>query len=108
VSIKIKRGVTFSHLSFLYPQVMLIIFVAQLLAPDGYEVTIISGNDSKHKPKSKHYTGQAFDFRIRDFPANTKLETWERRIQKRLGDGYFVQLEPKKKHLHIQWNGWKT
>ena len=106
MSIKIKRGVTFSHLTFIYPEVMRIIFQAQLLAPDGYGITITSGNESKkHRVNSKHYIGQAFDFRIRDFPKKAKLETWERRLQKRLGDEYFVGLEREKKHLHIQWNG---
>jgi len=101
--IHIKTGVKFSHRMFVYPQMMRVPWYAQLLAPDGYEVTITSGCDGEHAENSKHWLGLALDFRIRDFPAGCSVEVWARRIQNRLGDGYFVLVE--EKHLHVQYNG---
>ena len=101
--IKIKPGVQFLHSAFLWPDVMRIIYIVQKMAPDGYEVTITSGCDGKHKPTSSHYRGKAFDFRIRDFPKDRDLTVWRDRVQRALGSCYFVLLE--ETHLHVQFNG---
>jgi hypothetical protein len=101
--IKIKNGVCFHPATFRYPQMMRIPFHAAILAPGGYDVTITSGCDGKHKDGSRHYKGLAIDFRTRDFPEGCKLATWRDRLAKRLGDEYFVLIEPD--HLHVQWNG---
>ena len=92
----------------------------QAMAPTNYFVTITSGCDGKHKTDSKHYTGWAKDYRIRDVPGvrisafgkefvylegREILDRWERRIRKRLGDQYFVSVEYSKIHLHVQYNG---
>lgn len=102
MAIKIKSGVEISHISFALPRVMLIVYYAQLLSPEGYEVTITSGCEGKHSPRSKHHIGKALDLRIRDLPEGF-AKTWARRLQRRLGDEYFVLLE--ETHLHMQWNG---
>jgi len=101
--IKVKPGVRFSHKTFMYPEMWRIVFQAQLLAPNGYEVTITSGCEGNHSDRSKHLTGKAIDFRIRDFPIENRITSWVTRIQNRLGDEYAVLLEAD--HIHIQWNG---
>jgi len=101
--IKIKSGVQFSHTSFIYPDIMRIIYIVQKMAPEGYEVTITSGCDGDHKPNSSHYTGRGFDFRTRDFPEDKNIGVWLKRIQAALGSCYFVLLE--ETHLHVQFNG---
>lgn len=101
--IKIKPGVKFMHISFLWTDVLRIIYIAQKMAPDGYEITITSGCDGDHKVNSSHYKGKAFDFRIRDFPKDRDLGVWRDRTQRALGSCYFVLLE--KTHLHVQFNG---
>ena len=100
--IRIKPGVEFSHASFMNPEVMRIPYLVQKHAPEGYEITVTSGCDGVHStPQSAHYSGRAFDFRTRDFPAG--LATWQHRVQEALGSCYFVLLE--KDHLHVQYNG---
>lgn len=103
--IHIKPGVVFHPQSVRSPSVMRILWAAQDLAPCGYNITVTSGCDGTHKPKSKHYDGRAFDLRTRDFPKNEKcsISVWVRRMQARLGDEYFVLHE--EDHVHIQWNG---
>lgn len=101
--VQIKSGVKFLHQSFAFHQLWWIIYQAQLLAPDGYEITITSACDGKHAEHSKHYTGKAVDLRIRDFPKGCSVQTWAARVQRRLGDEYFVLLEDN--HLHAQYNG---
>ena len=101
--IKIKPGVQFSHISFLQPDVMRMIYMAQKMAPDGYEMTITSACDGEHKVNSSHYRGKAFDFRTKDFPEDRNLTVWKDRIQRSLGSCYFVLLE--ENHLHVQFNG---
>ena len=99
--ILIKPGVKFHPDTFRYPEMSHIIYEAHILAPSGYELTITSACDGKHKENSKHYKGKAIDFRIRDFPES--VEVWARRLQNRLGDEYFILLEST--HLHCQFNG---
>ena len=101
--INIKPGVTFHQDMFVFPEVMRIIYFAQRLSPDGYSVTITSGCDGEHKDTSKHWSGKAIDFRTKDFPEGCSVVTWAERLRNKLGDQYFVLVEPN--HLHVQWNG---
>ena len=100
--VKIKPGVQFHHISFMYPQIMQMVYIAQKMAPDGYEITVTSGCDGKHKVNSSHYKGKAIDIRTRDFPKDKSLTVWRDRIERALGSCYFVLLEID--HLHLQWN----
>jgi len=102
IVIHIKPGVKFSHVSFLYPDIVRMIYIAQMEAPDGYEMTITSACDGEHKVNSAHYRGKAFDIRSRDMEPET-VKTWAKRIQAALGTCYFVLLETD--HLHMQFNG---
>lgn len=103
---KVKAGVVLHIESFKHPEMSKIPLVMQEEAPQGYEITLTSGMDGAgiHKDNSKHFKGFAFDFRIKDFPSEKKLETWVTRVQKRLGTDYFVLLEREKNHIHVQWN----
>ena len=92
---------------------------AQATAPTNYYVTITSGCDGKHDDDSKHYLGWGMDIRVKNVPGVDFFEedgkwkcimgkdillAWVTRIQKRLGDCYFVQLEEEKVHIHMQFN----
>jgi hypothetical protein len=101
--IKIKDGVWFHSDTFKEPEMCRAFQVFQDTAPKGYDPTITSAGDGKHKHGSKHYIGMGDDWRIRDYPKNQKVEDWVNRIQKRLGDKHFVLLE--KDHIHHQYNG---
>ena len=101
--INIKPGVQFHLHTFSNSTISRIPLAAYFTSPTDYHPTITSGCDGKHKVNSKHYTGKALDFRIRDFPADPA--TWAGRMQAQLGDEYFVGLELKKNHIHVQFNG---
>jgi len=103
IVIHIKPGVKFSHVSFLYPDIVRMIYIAQMEAPDGYEMTITSACDGEHKVNSAHYRGRAIDVGIKDFPEDANAETWARRIQSALGSNYFVLLELD--HIHMAYCG---
>ena len=108
--VKVKSNVIIHPKSFGRPAVMRIIRIAQETAPPNYDITITCAADG-HKPGTSHREGNAFDFRTRDLPPRASSETWADRMQKRLGDEYFVQAEPNKScpdaapHIHTQWNG---
>ena len=99
--IRFKAGVIVHPDSVRSSEMMRVLDVAAAEAPAGYDVTVTSGCDGKHSSGSSHYSGKAFDVRIRDFPG--QVETWVYRITRALGDRYFVLLEPN--HIHVQWNG---
>jgi len=108
--ITIKAGVKLAHSAFIQPEIMRIIWIAQLTAPDGYEATITCGTEG-HEPHTSHAKGKAFDFRTRDFPEGKSIEKWAKRMRAKLGDCYFVVVEPNAKcpgahpHVHVQYNG---
>lgn len=108
--VKVKPGVQFSQVSFIQPEIMRIIWIAQLTAPDGHEVTITCGVED-HAPHTSHAQGKAFDFRTRDIPSQSIIKRWARRIQDKLGSCYFVLVEPNEEkpnapqHIHVQYNG---
>ena len=68
------------------------------------DLTITSGNDSKHLADSKHYTNQAVDVRSKFFSQPTKTLILDE-IKKELGEKFFVDLEYEgldNEHIHIQ------
>ena len=108
--IRFKAGVIVHPDSVRSSEMMRILDVAAAEAPAGltagYDVIVTSGYGGKHSPGSSHYSGKAFDVRIRDFPG--QVETWVDRITRALGDRYFVLLEPNHIHVHrfcAVWNG---
>jgi len=100
-TIKVKGGVLF-HPNMLYkPYMWTMILVVRMTCPGVYTPTITSGTDGTHKRQSKHYYGDALDWRIRDYPGDS--QRWAYQIQAKLGNKYYVRLEPD--HIHIQYNG---
>ena len=71
--------------------------------------TVASGNDSGHKKRSRHYVGQALDFRGNNLTI-ADGKRLERSVQNRLGSGFRVDFEvfpddPSNNHLHVQTRG---
>lgn len=64
-----------------------------------YVMTITSGNDGIHMRKSKHYSNEAIDIRIRDM---VNRERTFKEIKKDLGKDYDVLLESD--HIHIEYD----
>lgn len=96
--LKIKAGVEPYRLMILIAAVA---NVAQtLLYPK--EVVITSGIDGVHKEGSKHYSLNAIDVRLNNFPTAKSKLIFQDQIKARLGAGYDVVLEPD--HLHIEYD----
>ncbi len=82
------------------PELLLAIMVAEReFSPD--ELVITSVTDGTHMRGSKHYTGMAFDARIRDVVESRAREI-ARSIGKQLGGDYDVILE--ESHLHVEYD----
>lgn len=62
---------------------------------------VTSGGDGHHQENSKHYTGEALDFRIRDLQPE-QMRTLVQLCQKRLGQDFDVVLE--QSHLHVEYD----
>jgi len=68
----------------------------------GIEGVITSGFDGKHKKGSKHYTGEAFDWRISHY--NKKdVQTLYEALKSELGSDYDVVLH-EGSHIHIEYD----
>ncbi len=92
--IKVKRGVTPKNL---------VIAAAAANANQGlgFDIVITSGTDSQHMVGSKHYTGEALDFRSQGVDKDA-LNLWVERVTERLGQDYQVIREAD--HVHIEWD----
>jgi hypothetical protein len=65
------------------------------------EFVITSGNDGKHLPNSKHYSGEAFDLRTRHL---TEAQTLECRdyLRSKLDNQFDIIIESD--HIHIEYD----
>ena len=70
----------------------------------GGGVWMTSANDGKHKPNSKHYLDEAFDFRVWNIEGYTAelAKAWRDRIKGKLGKDYDCLYETQPEHLHIE------
>lgn len=95
----IKPGVSIAKLT---PQMAMgytiIMAVGRELSID---VIVTSGDDGKHMENSKHYDGNALDFRIRHVDANRR-RFFQKAVQEALGSNFDVVLEPT--HLHVEYD----
>ena len=92
--IRVKDGVT--------PHNLYIAAAAANAALDlGIVVTITSGTDGKHMTGSKHYIGDALDFRTRDLSAAAVLDLIAA-LKERLGLDYKVLHEVD--HIHVEFS----
>ena len=66
------------------------------------EGTITAIFDGKHMSGSKHYTGEAFDIRIKYYPKE-KVKAFVDALKLNLGDDYDVVLH-EGSHIHIEYD----
>ncbi len=72
-------------------------------SPDPLVIT--SAHDSQHDPHSRHYTDEALDLRVHDFPDATAVTTFRMQLESRLGPQFTVLFEDEggpNAHLHVQ------
>ena len=95
----------------LKPQALLMIIIAeQVHAELGFHMCITSLNDSNHAVDSYHYSGNAFDSRIRQgayindtrYPTAAEAEKIIEIAKGRLGPAFDVIFE--KDHIHWEYN----
>ena len=92
--IKVKTGVT--------PKMLVIMAAMANTAEEmGFVAVVTSGRDSKHMTGSKHYTGNALDFRTHNFSPETLAQIMSS-MKARLGRDYDVVLESD--HLHVEYD----
>jgi hypothetical protein len=68
-------------------------------------IVITSINDGAHGAKSRHYSNEAIDVRSRNFGSHSSKVKFQRRMSRRLGAMFFVDLEhigTDNEHFHIQ------
>lgn len=75
--------------------------VANLSARYGYDTVVTSVRDGTHMEGSKHYTGEASDFRIWWFDEE-ELKGFAKELQSILGKHYDVVIE--NTHLHVEYD----
>jgi hypothetical protein len=72
------------------------------------ELVITSANDGQHDPHSRHYTDEALDIRVHNFPQVPGIDTvaiFVGALQQRLGPQFTVLVEDRdtpNAHIHIQ------
>lgn len=84
------------------PEIVRILQVACDTAPKELtSIWVTSANDSSHMDGSKHYSNEAFDFRIWGL-FGEQAKTWAERMQRALGENYDVVFEGD--HIHVEWD----
>ena len=104
INVNIKSNVVLHHETFRRPEMFTLVIVARMTCPAEYTPTITSGAEGRHSanPWSKHYTGWALDFRIRDL-TEKEVNRWVFMLTEKLGIKYLVLLEPT--HIHVHYKG---
>ena len=96
------KGFTFPLLTILDTLVWLDTHPVVGQPPD---LVITSGNDSAHKPKSKHYENLAVDVRAKSFPDLVTKTRFVDALRKELGPTFTVLHEcvgKPNEHFHLQ------
>lgn len=94
--LKVKTGVT--------PKNLIIAAAAANVAQElGIELTITSGTDGVHKPQSRHYNGEALDFRVRNLKHGVAGQVITS-LTRRLGQHYQVIYETHPPHIHVEYD----
>ena len=96
---KVKAGVDLTNMS---PKaIQVVALAAPLWTALGEEIVVTSGREGNHMKGSKHYLGEAIDFRTRYFPDSVK-RALAVCLQHRLGDAYDVVVEST--HIHVEYD----
>ena len=83
------------------------LIVCEAFREMGYEVIITSVRDSEHSTKSKHYTGNAIDYRLRHLEAVNTIDKLYKMIKSRLNSEFDVVVEDigtEYPHLHVEYD----
>lgn len=100
VSAIVKDGVVFTVLK---PTTRAIIDAAEyVFGRHGLTPTITSAEDGTHMTGSRHYTGDALDFRRHESDARGLTDIIAEELTYYLGDAYDVVVEPT--HLHVEYD----
>lgn len=78
--------------------------IAAVFAEQGYPCVITSGRDGKHMAGSKHYSGNALDFRALHIKSPEVRRVILTRIKEVLGRDYDVLLHGKALHYHVEFD----
>lgn len=65
---------------------------------------ITSGMEGKHSQSSRHYTGNALDFRTMHLSTGVAAAI-QQDVREALGAEFFCQIESTPPHMHVQFNG---
>lgn len=104
MNIQIKPGVDLHGLS---PKIWEKVWgIAAAFDALGYECIITSGRDGQHMRTSKHYTGEALDFRAHHIKAGNHRAAILAKIVGVCGKGYDVILhgEGDAIHYHVEYD----
>ena len=99
--LQLKPGVRLAGIS---PEIAVAINIAHSVWMEELKsvpMVLTSITDGRHSVGSLHYTGQAFDVRIRNIPrGNEWMDVLTKRLKGALGDDFDVVLESD--HYHIE------
>lgn len=98
--ISIKAGVILTGIK---PEIVLAAHIVdQVYSQYGIQDCVItSGLEGKHKLHSKHYLGEALDFRTNNMPGNIAIKITDV-AQQRLGSNYDIIFETD--HIHCEFD----
>lgn len=100
----LKSGV---KLKALTPQAVVALLVASSIAESmNLDLVVTSANDSSHMAGSKHYSGEALDFRTHDW-TDAHKQQFMRLATANLGADFDVILEAlglPNEHLHVEYD----
>lgn len=82
------------------PMIFAMMVANELVKEYDVEFVITSGVEGRHGKGSCHYSGNAFDFRKREFKNNDAAAV-AKELQERLGPDFYVLLE--RTHIHVQF-----
>jgi hypothetical protein len=98
ISLKLKSGVNLDGVS--WRMFWAAIVAESIFSKYGATLTITSANDSKHMATSKHYSGEALDFRTWEIQG--REPTIALALREKLGEDYDVVIESD--HIHVEYD----
>ena len=107
MAVTTKPGVVFKGFTFPLLTILdtLVWLDAHPVVGQPPDLVITSGNDSKHKANSKHYSNEAVDIRTKTFNGQPSKAAFMSALKKELGPSFTVLFECEgapNEHLHVQ------
>lgn len=102
VALHLKKGV---RIGGARPEIAIaLVIVTGIFGEEGKDNIVTSLSDGVHSKRSLHYSGAAFDCRIRHIPdVQGRWEWLTEKIQEALGADFQVILERKRPHIHVEY-----